>query len=183
MQATIDETIDILTSDIRPMPVGITTIKEPKHNKRGNPFYVNKEWMIEKVSEFGAFLGDYEQRYNHELQRQGIDDYYHSNPMWPNKDGIGQGEHINLFIARHIVTGQLYLKYEPRTVRVNGVIFEAIAKVQYRYKNNLVSLNATELATLSTFKSESKFGLIAWNTVKIENISQIRFGGECYEIK
>lgn len=186
MLITIDDATDLLVSANRSTPIGITYLVEPRHRKTNNPFYDGKNWSIEKIGELVGMTGvSYESSVNNQRAREESETDFEAFPLWN-----GKGIHLNKFLAKHTDNGKVYLKVMPQSVKLDESVYGVRATVQYRWKMNQVPLTKQEIETLSQFEPAKSVSSrqetekpVFWQTICLNNILQLRFGGECYEIK
>jgi hypothetical protein len=187
MQCTVDYAVNLLVQANKSTPIGISYLIEPDHRKTDNPFYdkLAKRWTIEKVGEMSGMTGiSYESAVNNQRVREDGEPDFEAFPLWKDK-----GIHLNKFLAYHPEKKRTYIKIMPKAIAYeNG--FATAAKVQYRHNTNKLPLTQSELEALLMFAPAKSVSdrqetvkPVFWQTIGLDSILQMRFAGECYEIR
>lgn len=103
------EAVALLASVNTNQPIGFTALTEPEMRKTGNPFM----GKARKLSRIHAWIGDYENRVQRQLEREGKGQLtFHAMPRkW--------GERVSLALVRHVKDGEerFYLSSVPISAR------------------------------------------------------------------
>lgn len=145
----------IITLTIRTEP---ELLKKHRISKELCPFTKGITKITQRVGIIGA---SYKNVVNNWLGKLGAVGDFEPQALWN-----GNGEHVGNFLVRHKQTGQLYLAFMPLGKK----------PVKQVITNNL---NDSEIKKedLEPYLSISKSNrLIMWETIKIENIAQLKSG-------
>jgi hypothetical protein len=126
----------------------------------------------------------YESSVNNQRAREESETDFEAFPLWG-----GKGVHLNKFLAVHPDKGTKYLKIMPTAIAHENE-FAVRAKTMFRYVGTKTALSDIELSILKQFEPAKSVSSrqetekpVFWQTIQLDNILQLRFGGECYEIK
>jgi hypothetical protein len=165
--------------------VSIVTVTEPKMRKTDNPYF-GRVARIARRS--GMVNANYENSVNRQRCREeqptdenGQVEHFNANALWQ-----GKGEYIGPSIVRHTVKGEEYLVFYPTHTDESG---NPIASEDQWLLDGEPVENAETLAHIKSFCPVSEGSgrqetdkKIPWRVIKLENVTQVKMGGELLEI-
>lgn len=151
----VNELVNLLTQVEKGEFVNIKSVTPVKMNKRGNPYY---NQVVKVSSKNVRCLPDYEKR----VQNKTNNPEFESKPNW--------FEHISPCVVQHPTTQEKYFMYET---------FEG-QSVRNEFVHNGVVIDKEVLTPyLPTYQDRD----IQVFTIKMNNIKEVSFRGQRYEVE
>jgi hypothetical protein len=148
-------------------PASIQYVTEPKLTKEGKQRFGN----VTKIANVGCMIGyKYENAVNNELEREGKEREFLSQPLWN-----GKGKRISTALSKHIEKGTFYLTYKAQQT-FRSFHFDSVLNL---IPNALIKMYFPQ-SDPAKYQGVDK--PVYHREIAVENIKRLKVRGTTYEI-